>query len=107
MVLQTALETNAQSRDKEIAELKEKVVSLEAQLQEKTSYSERIEAELSEAKDKIDNLQKHGAKSSTPAASRSTAASVGAKPVIAPEEQLQQQAQPVLFNDPAGNYYSF
>ena len=112
------MESKSQSRDKEIAELKEKLVSLEAQLVEKISYSERIETELSEAKEKLENAQKQpggsnnnsnnnngNVKSSTAASARSTAASVGAKPVVAPEEQLQQQPQPVLFNDPAGKFH--
>ena len=97
------MESKSQSHDKEVAELKEKVVSLEGQLQEKTSQSERADTELSEAKDKIESLQKQLlAKGITPAAQRSTAASVGAKPVVAPDENNQQQEQPVFNNDPAG-----
>ncbi|CAG7834168.1 unnamed protein product [Allacma fusca] len=87
-----------QLKEKEITELKEKVVSLEAQVVEKTSQNEKIEMELSDAKDKIENLQKLASNKPTAASSKSTAASVGAKPVVSPDEQ-----QAVLINDPAGS----
>lgn len=90
-MLQTQTEAKMQDKDKEVSEIKAKIVSLEAQLVEKSNKVSRLEKEV---KQKL--------------VGSSTAKSGGEKgPVPAPAIEVahqDDQEQPVLINDPAGEH---
>jgi len=93
----TAAESQTQLKNKERSELKTKIVSLEAQLVEKSNSLSRVEKELQLQQQRGVNFS-----SSTP-----KSISLGAKVMPAPAIEIAQQQHdilPVLMSDPAVPY---
>jgi len=92
--LRDELTSRKETSQKEISELKEKVVSLEAQVVEKTNTNEELQEQLESTKKSLDKAERiiEKLKISTPASAKST-------PKV--DDPL---AQPVLLNDPAVPY---
>jgi len=96
-LLQTTSESKAQGKEKEVSDLKAKIVSMEAQLVEKVNKVTRIEKELKEAHKKLLENGSRGSSSTARSVSGIKAPGVDVAP---------QDAQPVLMSDPAGKIWN-